>query len=179
MFYFIRHGSTDYSQRNTKIYQGFGVYLSPLSELGVRQIKETARDQRLRGADIIISSPYTRAVQTAAILSKELGADIAIETDLHEWLANKDYIYDDDETAERAYEEYVRCRGVYPECESRAWEDAASIRERVLKVLERYAFYDKVIVACHGAMIQAVTGGELPACGEVAEFDLYRGDKND
>lgn len=31
MFYLIRHGSTDYSQRNTKIYQGFGVSLSPLS----------------------------------------------------------------------------------------------------------------------------------------------------
>ena len=71
MFYFIRHGETDYSDRNTKIYKGFGVNLSPLSENGIQQIKETAKDLRLTDADIILSSPYTRALQTAAILSKE------------------------------------------------------------------------------------------------------------
>ena len=89
MFYLVRHGKTDYSERNTKIYQGFGVNLSKLSEKGVRQVKETALDDRLKGTDLILSSPYTRALQTAAILSKELGAELVVETDLHEWLANK------------------------------------------------------------------------------------------
>lgn len=84
MFYFIRHGSTDYSERNTKIYQDFGVNLAPLSPEGVQQIKASAKDSRLQGADIILSSPYTRALQTAAILSRELCADIIVETDLHE-----------------------------------------------------------------------------------------------
>ncbi|MGI6462069.1 MAG: histidine phosphatase family protein [Candidatus Scatomorpha sp.] len=106
MFYFIRHGKTDYSERNTKIYQGFGVNLSKLSELGVSQVKEAAKDERLKGADLILSSPYTRALQTAAILSKELGADIVVESDLHEWLANKNYIYEKDKTTEKAYIEY-------------------------------------------------------------------------
>ena len=103
MFYFVRHGAPDYSERNTKIYQGFGVNLARLSEKGVQQIKETAKDERLQGADIILSSPYTRALQTASILSKELGVDIVIETDLYEWLANKNFIYEDDGTAERFY----------------------------------------------------------------------------
>ena len=40
MFYLVRHGKTDYSERNTKIYQGFGVNLSKLSEKGVRQVKK-------------------------------------------------------------------------------------------------------------------------------------------
>ena len=65
MFYLVRHGKTDYSERNTKIYQGFGVNLSKLSEKGVRQVKETALDDRLKGTDLILSSPYTRALQTA------------------------------------------------------------------------------------------------------------------
>ena len=56
MFYFIRHGQTDYSERNTKIYQGFGVNLSRLSPTGIQQIKEAARDKRLKDADIILSS---------------------------------------------------------------------------------------------------------------------------
>ncbi|MGI6695303.1 MAG: histidine phosphatase family protein [Christensenellales bacterium] len=172
MFYFIRHGKTNYSERNTKIYQGFGVNLSKLSELGVSQVKEAAKDERLKGADIILSSPYTRALQTAAILSKELGIDIVIETDLHEWLANKNYIYENDETAENAYLEYKKRCGKYPEDEEKLWEDAESIKKRVLKVLNQYRDYKRIIVACHGMMIQATTGKEHPACAEIVEYDL-------
>lgn len=76
MFYLVRHGQTDYSMKNSRIYQGFGVNLAPLSETGVQQIEEMAKDVRLKGTEIILSSPYTRALQTAAILSKELGAPI-------------------------------------------------------------------------------------------------------
>lgn len=100
-FYLVRHGKTDYSERNKKIYQGFGVNLSPLSVEGVKEIENTSKDKRLLEASIILSSPYTRAVQTAAILSKELQIDIVIETDLHEWMANKNYIYEDDERQTR------------------------------------------------------------------------------
>jgi len=172
MFYFVRHGEPDYSEQNTKIYQGFGVNLSPLSETGVRQIKETARDNRLKGAEIILSSPYTRALQTAAILSKELNVDIVVETDLHEWLANKDFLYEGDETAKKAFEEYESGNGEYPGGKEMAWEDAPSIRRRVLKVLNRYASRGKVIVAAHGMMIQAVTGREHPVHGEVVPFEM-------
>lgn len=172
MFYLIRHGKVDYAERNTKIYQGFGVNLCPLTELGVQQIKETAKDSRLVGADIILSSPYTRALQTAAILSKEVGADIAIETDLHEWIANKNYVYDDDATAVNSYREFEEHQGNYPAGEERIWEDAVSIRARVLPVLQRYSHYDKVIVACHGMLIQAITRGDYPQNGEIVEFRL-------
>ena len=172
MFYFIRHGKTDYSQRNTKIYQGFGVNLAPLSDKGMREIAETAKDERLRGADLILSSPYCRALHSAAILSKAIGADIRVETDLHEWLANKAYIYEDDETAEKAYEEYEADGGNYPQGEEHLWESAAAIKARVLAVLRKYAVYPKVIVTCHGMMIQATTGGILPKNGESVEFEL-------
>ena len=171
MFYFVRHGKTDYSERNTKIYQGFGVNLAPLSELGVEQIKKTAKDDRLKGTELILSSPYTRAVQTAAILSKELGADIVIETDLYECLACRDFSYDD-ALVENAYKEYQANHGVYPSGDEKAWEDAASIRARVIRVLEKYRHYDKVVIAGHGLMIQATTGGDLPRNGEIVEFEL-------
>lgn len=172
MFYFVRHGKTDYSERDQKIYQGFGVNLAPLSEIGIQQIQKTSKDDRLQGADIILSSPYTRALQTAAILSKELNAPIAVETDLHEWLANKAYIYEDNETAEKAYLEYESLHGKYPDDKEKAWEDAETIKQRVLNVLKKYSKYNKVIVACHGMMIQATTGSDHPQNGEIVEFDL-------
>lgn len=173
MFYFIKHGKTDYSERNSKIYQGFGVNLSPLSELGMQQVQKAAKNERLQGADIILSSPYTRALQTAAILSRELHAPVIVETDLHEWLANKNYVYDDDETAEKAYLEFEALHGIYPTGEERTWEDAATIRKRVLTVLEKYADYNKVVIACHGMMIQATTGVELPQHAQIVEFNPF------
>ena len=178
MFYFVRHGKSDYSLQNTKIYQNFGVNLSPLSQQGVFQIKETSKDNRLFDADIIITSPYTRAVQTAAILSKELGIDIAVETDLHEWIANKNYIYETDENAWVAYYAYAANKGEYPQGTEKNWETAEMIRKRVFAVLEKYKHYKKVIVTAHGMLIQAVTGSHHPKNGEIIEFEL-EGDKNE
>lgn len=171
IFYLIRHGKTDYSEQNQKIYQGFGVHLSPLDAEGVQEIQQTAKDKRLCGASIILSSPYTRAVQTAAILSKALQIDIAIETDLHEWLANKNYVYEDDERAEAHYREFVQFRGVYPADQACQWEDVRTIRNRVLPVLARYRHYSKVIVACHGMLIQSLCNGYHPKNGEIVPFE--------
>lgn len=172
MFYFVRHGKPDYSQKNTKVYQGFGVNLSPLSEEGIREIQRSAKDERLKNADLILSSPYTRALQTAAILSKELQSDIVVETDLHEWLANKNYIYDGDEKAEASYGEYEENHGVYPQGKEKVWEDAAALKKRALAVLAKYKHYDKVVVACHGMLIQAVTGKQHPDTGEIIPYEM-------
>lgn len=172
MFYFVRHGKSDYSARNTGIYQGFGTELAGLSEEGIKQIKKTANSKLLKGADIIISSPYTRALQTAAILSRKLDVMIAVETDLHEWVADKSYNFVDDETADRYYEEFMAGKGRYPEGEDRPWEDAETIKKRVLTVLQKYAKYKKVIVVGHGMMIQATTGCAHPDNGQIIKFKL-------
>ena len=172
MYYFVRHGQTEYSEINGKIYQGFGVNLSPLSDEGIRQIENTAKDERLSGADIIISSPYTRALQSAAIISKVTSVPLVVETDLHEWLANKNYVYESDETAKKAYLEYEANHGRYPENEQRLWEDADTIKKRVVRVLKKYSRYDKVIVVCHGTMIAATTGEKRPDNGQIVEFEL-------
>jgi Fructose-2,6-bisphosphatase len=174
MFYLIRHGKTDYSERNRKIYQGFGVNLAPLSAVGVQEIKNTAKDIRLQDVNIILSSPYTRALQTAAILSKELHIDIIVETDLHEWMANKNFIYESDEQAEHHYKEFVDSSGVYLDGIEREWEDIQTLKGRFIAVLNKYKQYNNVIVACHGMLIQSISGGYHPKNGEIVELDLNR-----
>ena len=59
MFYFVRHGETDYTERGTKIYQGHGTNLAPLSETGIGQIKKAAKDIRLQEANLILCSSYS------------------------------------------------------------------------------------------------------------------------
>ena len=170
--YLVRHGKTDYSEKNTKIYQGFGVNLAPLSAKGVKQIQETAKDRRLKKARLSVSSPYTRALQTAAILSKELDLEIAVETDLHEWTADKRYQYVPDDEVEARYQEFEERGGQYPEGEERDWEDCQTLRCRALAALERYRGQGPLIVTCHGLLIQALSGGYRAKNGEIVRVSM-------
>ena len=67
---FIRHGEPDKTEVDKRGFIGQGRDLAPLTELGVEQAEKVSSDPLLKGAQVIVSSPYTRALQTAAIISK-------------------------------------------------------------------------------------------------------------
>lgn len=169
-FYFIRHGKDDFTEANTKIYQGWGFNMRPLSPVGIEQIKNASKVERLQDADLIITSPYGRTMHTAAILSKELQLDMVVETDLHEWCADKNYEYLSDEAACKNYEELHKFNGIYPDGEEREWESAELIKKRIGNVLEKYKQYKKVIVVCHGTVMQYFLGVPHPNNGEIVEY---------
>ena len=82
---FVRHGEPDYTYVGNKGYAGHGLSFAQLTEVGMRQAEEVSHDIRLDNSEIIIASPYTRALQTAAIISKNRNLNIEVELDLHEW----------------------------------------------------------------------------------------------
>ena len=167
MFYFVRHGIADDAEMGSKFYRGIDMFLCKLSDEGASQIENAAKDERLQGADIILCSPYTRAVHSAAILSKALITPIAIETDLHEWSADKNFAPKSDEESINALKEFFACRGEYPRGEERDWETVSDIRSRVTAVLRKYGSYRRVIVVGHGIVILALTGEEIPNGGVI------------
>jgi len=156
MFYLVRHGEANYSEKGSKIFKGYGENFAPLTDKGINQAKELAKDLRLRNSDIIISSPYTRAVQTAAILSKELCIDIIIETNLYEWLADKNFNCLNTDMTEKYFKEFINCNGDYPNGVKRSWEDNLGLKKRLLESLEKYKSFSKVIVVTHGFLIHSV-----------------------
>ena len=171
VFYFIRHGQTDFSLKNTRFYRGWGFNLLTLSELGRQQIKAAARDDRLKAAQLIISSPLGRALHSAAILSKELGLDIRVETDLHEWAADTvDYAWLPDNEAERRYQELTDNRGRHPDGQTPAWESTEQMKARVFAVLDQYKNHRCVIVVCHGTLMQYVLDIPHPENGQIAKL---------
>ena len=85
-FYLVRHGQPDYSGLQERGLFGFGRDFAPLSPLGVQQAEKAAQDARLQQAELIVSSPYTRALQTAQIISLRTGIPVTVELDLHEWV---------------------------------------------------------------------------------------------
>ena len=171
-FYFIRHGQADFSEANTKIYQERGFNMLTLSQRGIEQIEATARDARLQEAQLIITSPFGRALHSAAILSRELGLEIRVETDLHEWLSDTvDYAYLSQEEADRRYQALTENQGRHPEGTAPGWECAEQMKRRVFDVLDRYRDYQCVIVSCHGTLMQYVLEVPHPDNGEIVALE--------
>ncbi len=70
--YMIRHGKADYSYGDSHNFIGHGHDLAKLDVNYISDVIKTATDERLKQATLIVSSPYTRALQTAAIYHVKL-----------------------------------------------------------------------------------------------------------
>ena len=171
VFYLVRHGEADYSEMKEKDFFGFGRDFAPLSKTGVKQAEKTAKDDRLKSAEIIVSSPYTRALQTAAIISKETGLRICVEVDLHEWVPDKTNRYTTSEEAFALTKEFYENNGVYPEGQQLRWETLEEIRKRMQGVVEKYSGYEKVIFVGHGMAFRALNGIEQIQPAEIVEWE--------
>lgn len=167
-FYLVRHGKPDYGGLTERGLWGFGRDFAPLSAEGVRQAEEASRDARLKGAEIIVSSPYTRALQTAQIISKNTGIDVAVELDLHEWIPDLTNRYASSEESFALAEEFTRYRGVYPEGKQMRWESLESMRRRMRRVADRYAHCGRAILVGHGMAFRTLAYiEEMPPAGIV------------
>jgi broad specificity phosphatase PhoE len=154
-FILVRHGEPRYDEVIEKGYVGMGYDLGKLSENGVRQAEERAKDPSLKDAEIIISSPYTRALQTAAIISRLTDIPLTVENDLHEWMPDTKFIFD--LNANDSFQEYLSAHGVRNVSHRYRWESYSDLKKRVQLTLIKYKNYKKVIVVCHGIVMSALT----------------------
>lgn len=175
LFYLVRHGEPDYDAVAKLGFYGFGRSFAPLSENGLKQAEETAGDSRLLDADMIICSPYTRALQTAAIISRKIDKEIIVEPELHEWIVDKTNSITSSEEVATFGKEFQDYKGVYPEGQEMRWESLASLRERIKRVADKYADYGKVIIVGHGMAFRVLKYIENIAPGEIVECKYEKG----
>ena len=159
-FILVRHGEPEWSLNEKYKFRGHGRDLPYLTEKGRLQAKEAASDPRLQNIDLIVSSPYTRALQTAAILSKELQKDIRVEYGLMDWQPDSSYTYDDQQWMLSQWDEYFKYEGKHPEGEKRLWETREAMLSRIHSALDKYTGYSRVAVVTHGEVIRLMTQGE-------------------
>ncbi len=169
-FYLIRHGDPQYEMGEARQLIGAFRDLVPLTEKGISQVKARVEEFRPLKADLILSSPMTRSLQTAAILSRPLDLPIDVQFDLHEWLPDKTFNYDKAAQIFAAYEDMAANDGEWPPGETRNWEPLSAVRERVTAVLQEYTHLTTVLVTCHGAVIQSLTGDIL----DMAEYRVFK-----
>lgn len=167
---FIRHGEPDKTPVDERGFIGQGRDMAPLSERGRKQAEDISFSPLLEGSQIIVSSPYTRALQTAAMISKNTGLDLYVEVDLHEFIPDKSFQVKGEEENKALHEDFMHCKGEYPEGETRRWETITEIINRSKPVLNKYVDqgYEKIIVVAHGGVIRRYTGvsviGHCEAC---------------
>jgi broad specificity phosphatase PhoE len=164
---FVRHGETDYDVVASRGVRGWATSFAPLSHLGRLQIDVIARDYRLREADAILCSSYARALESGALLSRALNKPLFVEYDLHEWLPQKDSLGEIDAALlRRARSDLARPGDDAP------WERLDEVRDRVLRVLERYRDHPRVVVVTHAVVIQSVVGTRRPIeHAEIVEYE--------
>lgn len=183
-FILVRHGESE-GNRDRR----FTISTeTPLTDLGREQARRAGRHIRRHFTpEVIVSSPYARARETASIISAELKLPIEIEHDLHErdlgCLKGQSY---------NALRELVRTDPNYDPTNGWAWkpeggESYEDVRRRVIVAIQslrqRYAGREIVVVSHGGVMLSvwshivgAWHGSHLPPnCGIVlVEHDAER-----
>lgn len=172
---FVRHGEPDYTLVDERGFIGMGRDIAPLSEIGRNQALALADNVIFKGAEIIVSSPYTRALQTAATLSRNLDLDIQVEVNLHEFISDKTYQADGKQD-DLYHKEFIHCLGEYPDDDVKNWETITEIIARTKPVLDKYLEegYKKIIVVAHGGIIRRYTGKAFISHCEGQEIDYQR-----
>jgi uncharacterized phosphatase len=156
----FRHGQTDWNI-DLRLQ---GTADIPMNEFGFAQVSSaTSRLAELEW-DVLLTSPLTRARQTAAVVAERLGFDAAIESPL---LLERSFGIGEGKTYAEWQQHYSQLDEI-PGAESQA-----SVRERSRQLLEFIASEfagARVLAVSHGALIRfvldVVTEGELPPPGE-------------
>ena len=148
--------------------------LAPLTELGRLQIETIASDYRLEEAEAILCSSYARALESAALLSRKLNKPLHVEYDLHEWLPQKDPLADISAgLMARASEGLTQEMDAQVTLDEAPWESLSEVRNRVVKVLERYQQFSSLVVVSHAMVISSLLGEKRAVeHAEIVPFEL-------
>jgi len=174
--YLVRHGEPSYSPCTIRNLKGQGRDLAALNEEGINQMITVTMPQMIgNDAQIILSSPYTRALQSAAVVASKTGLITKVVHDLHEWIPDLSYNYDSYSALKSIYLDFYENKGIRPNkdkyTEFTLWEDIESFRTRVNASIKPYlGIYSSAIVVAHGMVIQSLTGRHV-AYGEMIQME--------
>ena len=173
---YIRHSEPQYPAFEETGLIGFGRDLAPLTPRGIALATEAAKNPMLNGAELIVSSPLTRALQTAGIIASCTGLLIEVELGLIERRVDlsQKLCYAE---LEPLFDEYVNNHGIWPKNEKRNWESIEMQHKRLKAALDKYLYCKKIIVVSHGELGRRLRKGKLDFCGMfemeyTSEFEL-------
>lgn len=154
----MRHGGPNWQLVTPPPWRGGAHDLVPLTRSGEEQAVAAADALHEEPPDLILSSPMTRALQTAALVATRLGVPLSVHIDLREWLPDQTYQWTTAQEVDDAYADMLSHVG-RPRPVGATWEPLEDVRHRAMSVLTHYLTGEKrVLVVCHEVLIHALTG---------------------
>ncbi|WP_031075337.1 histidine phosphatase family protein [Streptomyces sp. NRRL WC-3742] len=163
MIFLVRHGEADYDTLvpHAPVYEGARRDFAPLTACGLAQVQDAAQTLRGFQPTLVVSSPYTRTLQTGALLASALGCELRIDLSLHDWLPVRDGRTPvTADSVRRAIDEYELWRSSGHLPSNRQWETDAEMAERLKTVAERHQSPGPLVLVSHEAVIKAATGSK-------------------
>lgn len=158
--YLMRHGEPTYRDTAAMQLPGMGAELGQLKAEGIEQAELAAKDPRIQDVDLIVSSPYPRALQTAAIVSRRIDKPIDVAVGIFEWLPRIDYSAPSHTEITEAWKEYKANGGVHlPGDVYPLWETHEQMRTRAKAAIAPYlerTDIEKLLIVCHGGIMRAL-----------------------
>ncbi|KRL12420.1 histidine phosphatase family protein [Schleiferilactobacillus perolens] len=172
--YLIRHSEPDYSQVRAAGYAGFGVDLAGLTPHDVQISQECAKNAIFREVQVLVSSPYTRALQTAAEIVRRNNIPLHVELGLHEWRPDKTGICQHTRAdADAAFKEYHDHHGLHASDDHWDYETSTEVKDRMSAALAKYSRYDCIACVTHGeAMRQFGDWQRIDYCA-IKEIEFF------
>lgn len=159
-FGLLRHGQTDWNIN----FLLQGITDVPMNQAGIEQVRLAAKFLRKDDWDLVLTSPLTRATQTAEILLDVLGFDVAIQDDL---LIERSF----GQAEGLSYEQWKQKYSNLDEIPGGESKKQLLTRSKLLldTVSSKYAG-KRVLAVSHGALIRTLiaiaSNHELPRDGE-------------
>lgn len=156
----LRHGQTDWNIN----FLLQGVTDIPMNQTGIEQVKLAAQAIRAEDWDVVLTSPLSRARQTAEIIASQHGYTEIIEQEL---LIERSFGEAEGLSHEQWREKYSNL-DVIPGGESRT--QLAERSKLLLETISQELGGKRVLAISHGALIRALiaiaSNNELPRDGE-------------
>jgi len=160
-FFLVRHGEADHNvEKRLASSPETPKNASHLTEKGIAQVEKLGKELERKAIDIIITSPFARARETAKILSRRTGARVIVEKDLHEVLVGEF-----SHKKERELHAFYKNSNDLEERFSRAPENGetyADIMKRMMLVLKQINLRYKnkrIIIVSHGDPLWLLAAG--------------------
>jgi probable phosphoglycerate mutase len=170
VFAFIRHGQTNWN-RDDRLQGSSDI---PLNDVGREQAHQAAELLRDEGWEAIVSSPLSRARETAEIIALELGIELGPS---YAAFVERDYGVNEGGSSSEIVSKYPDRN--YPGAESLA---SVVTRGKAGLALVSAEFADRAtIIVCHGTIIRytlaALAGRRLPGIlnGSISTLELDNG----
>lgn len=155
-FYLVRHAEPDWAFKNARNLTGALRDYVTLTENGLQQAEQIVKKHPyIRESELVLSSPFTRSLHTAAIINRQLALPILVEYDLHEWLPDNFEVNTHAEI-QALTKEFFAHEGRHPDGESKLWETKQSVVDRTRAAMAKYLDHSRVIVVCHGMVITSL-----------------------